>query len=162
MFLTVHLFHFQRSAASFVTLVGCNWCSKSFRIVSEQLDSRISTAVIKSTLQCADERLTTTEVEIEVSTIDAVRICRGSLLFQCLSILFVYMDTKRCAVSIASPAARLQRRVRRVGSKSSISVVSGRIWTKPGAFDRSRRRPSAADRRAAVTASRHRLRTQTC
>ena len=70
--------------------------------------------VIKSTLQCADERLTTTEVEIEVSTIDAVRKCRGSLLFQCLSILFVYMDTKRCAVSIASPAARLQRRVRRV------------------------------------------------
>jgi hypothetical protein len=70
--------------------------------------------VIKSTLQCADERPTTTEVEIEVSAIDAVRKCRGSLRFECFSILFVYMNTKCCAVSIGSPAARLQRRVRRV------------------------------------------------
>jgi hypothetical protein len=44
MFSTVDLFHFQRSAASFVTLVAYDWCLKSFRIVSEQLDSRISTA----------------------------------------------------------------------------------------------------------------------
>jgi hypothetical protein len=81
--------------------------------------------VIKSTLGCADERPTTTEVEIEVSTIDAVRKCRGSLRFQCFSILFVYVDTKCCAVSIGSPAARLQRRVRRV----DVGVTSYGIWS---------------------------------
>ena len=70
--------------------------------------------MIKPTLECADERPTTTEVEIEVSTIDAVRKYRASLPFQCFSRPSVYTDTTCCAVSIGSPAARFQRRVRRV------------------------------------------------